>query len=346
MIFDLVLDFFRGKAVTVPPLDGAFRPNRKLDEAIVVAALDAPSDLVAFGDDFLIADGNCILRITRNDERSIHATYPAAVTAMAASSDGRIAIALASGEIRLADGGTLAHEHLNCITALSFGADGSLFIANGSSVNAAAEWKRDLMEKRSCGSIWRLSPAGQLSCVIDKLAWPQGLLPWQDGLIVSESWRRRLILIDVQQGRQSPALVQIPGYPGRLSQSAGGALLSVFAPVNRLIELVLQEDAYRVAMLGEVDPAYWIAPSYCSGRTFLEPLQCGAIKTMGVRKPWAPSRSYGLIVRLDGKLRPVESWHSRADGQRHGIIGALESADGVYALSAGAGVLLRTAPGD
>ena len=33
MIIDPVLNIFRGKAVTIPPMDGALRPNTALDEA-------------------------------------------------------------------------------------------------------------------------------------------------------------------------------------------------------------------------------------------------------------------------------------------------------------------------
>ena len=31
---------------------------------------------------------------------------------------------------------------------------------------------------------------------------------------------------------------------------------------------------------------------------FSEPMQLGAIQTMGILKAWAPTRSYGLLVRL------------------------------------------------
>ena len=40
MIFDPILDLFRGKAVTIPPMDGAFRPNTALDEADAVLEID------------------------------------------------------------------------------------------------------------------------------------------------------------------------------------------------------------------------------------------------------------------------------------------------------------------
>ena len=39
MILDPILDIFRGKAITIPPLDGAFRPNTRLDDAPVLAEL-------------------------------------------------------------------------------------------------------------------------------------------------------------------------------------------------------------------------------------------------------------------------------------------------------------------
>ena len=45
---------------------------------------------------------------------------------------------------------------------------------------------------------------------------------------------------------------------------------------------------------------------------------------MGIHKPWAPSRSYGLVVRLDAAMRPVASFHSRANGHRHGVTSAIE----------------------
>ena len=51
-------------------------------------------------------------------------------------------------------------------------------------------------------------------------------------------------------------------------------------------------------MMAEIEPTYWIAPRLRSGQSFKEPMQGAHIKTMGVIKPWAPPRSYGLVVRL------------------------------------------------
>ena len=72
-------------------------------------------------------------------------------------------------------------------------------------------------------------------------------------------------------------------------------------------------------MMREIAPDYWLAPSLAPRPHFLEPLQGGALRMHSRLKPWAPSRSYGLVVRLDASFRPVDSFHSRADGQRHGV---------------------------
>ena len=67
----------------------------------------------------------------------------------------------------------------------------------------------------------------------------------------------------------------------------------------------------------------------------------GGVKTMGIHKPWSPSRSYGLVVRLDADLRPVASFHSRANGKRHGITSVVEANGRVLAASKGGDALLE-----
>ena len=62
---------------------------------------------------------------------------------------------------------------------------------------------------------------------------------------------------------------------------------------------------------------------------------------MGISKPWAPPRSYGLVVRLGSDGLPRYSLHSRSDGHHHGIVSAVEASGYLYMLSRGAGLLLR-----
>jgi hypothetical protein len=145
------------------------------------------------------------------------------------------------------------------------------------------------------------------------------------------------------QGRApQPLLAELPGYPSRMAPAAdGGFWLSCFVCRTQLVEFVLREKAYRERMVAEIDPRHWIAPALSSGHSFLEPLQGAGVKNMGVLKPWAPPRSYGLVIRLDAAGRPLASLHSRVDGQHHGIVAAAECAGALYVLSRGAGRVLH-----
>lgn len=325
MMFDPVLDFFRGKAVTIPPLDGAFRPNTRLDEATLLATLPEADNLVVSGSDILATSGNAIYSVGNGREPSVVETFQSQITTLAVSSGNERAVALDSGKL-LIDGREIElPAGVRCITALAFGADGALWLANGSAAHSPSAWAADLMEKGASGSIWkRDAGASAFREVAKELAFPYGLLPQADGVVVSESWRHRLVRID-DSGKRSTLVDHLPGYPSRLSPASdGGAWLSVFAPRNRLIEFVLQETHYRYDMMASVPRQHWIAPALSSNRSFLEPLQCGSIKSMGVHKPWSPTRSYGMVVRLDAPMQPVFSLHSRANGIRHGTTSAVE----------------------
>ena len=64
---------------------------------------------------------------------------------------------------------------------------------------------------------------------------------------------------------------------------------------------------------------------------------------MGIHKAWSPSRSYGLVVRLDAVFAPVASLHSRANGRRHGVTSAIEVDGQLYAAAKGGGAVVTLA---
>jgi hypothetical protein len=132
----------------------------------------------------------------------------------------------------------------------------------------------------------------------------------------------------------------LPAYPARLSRGADGAVwLALFAPRSQLVEFVLREDRYRRRMIDEIAPDHWLAPTLRAGGSPLEPTQQGGVRQLGVLKPWSPSRSYGLVARLDAAYRPVVSLHSRANGRRHGVTSCLEFEGRVYFAAKGDGVV-------
>lgn len=348
-----VFDRFFGRgeaAVTMPPMDGALRPNKALDTAEILQEVRAPDNLLAHRGEVLFTTGGEVRALAT---RALKRSFEQIITAAAAADDGRLAFGLENGRIALVDTegrettiSKLGDKAVLCLTALAFqGQD--LLVALGSEQHPPSQWKRDLMAGGAygsgTGSVWRLRPDGSAACLADKLRYPYGLLPEPDGsIVVSESWRHRLLRIGDNGIAKPPLLLDLPGYPSRLSRGTGGAVwLAVFAPRSQLIEFVLREPGYRKRMINEVAPEYWVAPALASGRSFLEPLQGGAVKQMGILKPWAPARSYGLVLRLgEERFEPILSLHSRADGTRHGITSVLEHEGRLLVASRGGDVIL------
>jgi sugar lactone lactonase YvrE len=353
MIFDPILDLFRGKAITIPPMDGALKPNTALDDAPAALEVDAPDNLCTDGDRLLFSTGDRVLAlgpvsgVAQEVDR-----FDAPVTALAVSAAGDLAIGLDNGELGLMPRGGAPRElpataNLACPTALAFDSSGALYVAQGSARHRASDWAVDLMSKNRFGSVWRIDLAGKgAALVVQGLAFPNGLLAREGDVVVAESWQHRLVAL-ARSGASTPILEKLPGYPARLSPASdGGAWLALFAPRNRLIEFTLLEDTYRAQMMRECPREYWIAPALASGTSFLEPLQCGGVRTMGIHKPWSPSRSYGLVVKLDASLRPTASFHSRANGRRHGVTSVAELGGRVYAASKGGHAILDLGPVD
>ena len=342
------VDRFLGRgeaAVTVPPLDGAWKPNNLLEDAAFGLRVPAPDNLVATGEGLVYSSGSDLHRQPPCGGLGMaFRTLGAPVSALAVSSAGILAAAAgrtivftdALGQDAL--GLSSGNQDWTGITAMDFSDDGTLLVAIGSSKNSLDDWQRDLLDGGQTGSIWRLDPAtGKADRLADRLAYPNGIAFAPDGhVIVSEAWQKRLVRLTPAGRIAGQVIEDLPGYPARISRSAqGGYWLSVFAPRSQLIEFVLREPAYRQAMMAEVDKEFWIAPALRSGYSFREPMQGGALKQMGILKPWAPTRSYGLVVELSADFVPLRSFHSRAGGRRHGITSALEAGGKLWATAKG-----------
>jgi len=200
------------------------------------------------------------------------------------------------------------------------------------------------MQSGASGSIWTVDLRnGALARIADGLAWPSGVaVTPRGGLYVAESWRHRILSMDVSGRNVATALSNLPAYPARLTPSAkGGYWVSFYSTRNQLVEFILQEDGYRKRMLAEVPEAYWMAPALGSGVSFKEPMQGSQLKQMGILKPYAASRSYGLVAYCSADMTPLGAFHSRADGRRHGAVSACEKDGALYVAARGAGAILK-----
>jgi Strictosidine synthase len=340
MMFDPILELFRGKAITIPPMDGALKPNTALDDAEVLVKVSRPDNLVKRGKALLFSSGKDLRDLASN---KIIMTYKDEITALATNETGSLAVALSSGKIEF-DGKRISG--FNCTTAMCFDGE-DMLVCNGSTDYAPQDWMHDLMQKGATGSVWRVKIAsGERACIAKDLAFANGVVvdKAQDRIVISESWNHQLMSVPLNGANASTVLPRLPGYPSHISKTPNGYLLCIFAPLNRLVEFVLQEDAYRMDMVEEVDPAFWIAPTLSPPTSFLEPLQNGGVKSMGVHKPWSPSRSCGLVVELDETFQPLASHHSRANGRMHGVTSAIWNDGKIIAASKGGDAILKIAP--
>ena len=276
---------------------------------------------------------------------SVVASFDSAVTSLATHGDA-LAVGLAGGQVTIRGGphdGWALSSVGRSPAALRDGAGvrrpAHAAALPGIRPHAADDWKRDLMELGSSGSVWRIDlSTGNATCIADRLAFPFGIMAGRSGaILVAESWRHQVLSFASAGATPEIVLPDLPAYPARISPAADGrgAWLCLFAPRRQLTEFVLREPGFRERMMAEVAPDHWVGPTLAPMKSFLEPLQGGTLKKLAAIKPWAPSRSYGLVVRLDETYQPQSSFHSRADGTRHGITSAIEVDGRLLAASRG-----------
>jgi len=334
-------------SVAIPVFDGAMKPNNELEEAEVFFERQGLEDLLHGEDGRLYAAcGPHLLRIDAAGEALSVVELDHPIQAIARFGGG-FALATPGGVIfhgGSADGEVLKavdEEPLTCVNALWATDGGRLLLSQGSRRNPYEQWSRDLLGRGSTGRVIEHDPTvGATRVLASQLEYCYGVCSEGARVIASESWQHRMVAIE---GDRREAVVNaLPSYPGRISPAKGGGYwVSSFAARTQLVEFVLREEDYRTEMMLTVEPRYWVAPALSSGADFLEPLQIGSVRQMGILKPWAPPRSYGLVIRYDQSWQPLFSLHSRVGGKHHGIVAASEHDGALYALSKGAGRILR-----
>jgi len=343
----------------IPPLDGALSPNDRLDACTPIGdALPGLDDVIAAKDGSVyVSTGKKVLKLSGNGlaNRSLVAEFEGEAGGLAMHPDGRLLVCVAGLGLAALDPARPDPRWLESadgsrftgLNSVAAAADGRIFLVEGSTGREPGQWRHDLMEKRSNGRLVACSAGlDHPQVLLSGLPYPYGVAISADGkqLWLTESWAHRLsrfALTGSGIAQREIVAGNLPGYPARLHLDAhGGFFLGMFARRTHLIEFVLKEDDFREEMLETVAPDYWIAPAFAGGSDCLEPMQIGGVKALGIQKPWAPPRSYGLLVHLDGEGEATDSLHSRAGGRYHGITGACDTQYGVVIAARGAGRLL------
>ncbi len=343
----------------IPAMDGAFSPNDRLDRATPIGDPLPGADAVTEGPDgaIYVSAGRNVWRLAGPGyaARSLHAELDGTVGALAFHPDGRLLACIAGGGLAAIDAAgkrrylTEAEgAPLNCPTSVAAAPDGGIFVTDGSSRHEPSAWCADLMAQSRTGRLIACGPGlEQPRVLLRGLLYPGGLAVADGQLWLTESFAHRLSRAALAGsgaiGTPQTVIRNLPGYPSRLGRvlaPARGLWLSLFAVRTHLIEFVLREDDFREEMMRTVPPQYWIAPALSSSGDCLEPMQIGSVKALGIQKPWAPPRSYGLVARLDAAGEVVETLHSRVGGKHHGITAATETDQGLVLVSKGSGRVL------
>ncbi|MFB9269146.1 SMP-30/gluconolactonase/LRE family protein [Bradyrhizobium erythrophlei] len=345
----------------IPPLDGALSPNDRLDTAVPIGEpLPGVDDVIAAGDGTVyVSAGRRVLKLSRSDlsTRTLVAEFEDDAGGLALHPDGRLLVCVAGRGLAAIDPAKPDPHWLETADGRAFAGllsvtaapDGRIYAVEGSTGRRPGDWRHDLMEKRSNGRLVTCGPGlDNPQVLLRDLAYPYGVAVSADGkgLWLTESWAHRLnrfVLTSTGLGAGEVVAANMPGYPARLHPDGhGGFLLGIFARRTHLIEFVLKEDDFREEMMATMPPDHWVAPALVGGSDCLEPMQIGGVKALGIQKPWAPPRSYGLLVHLDAEGDATDSLHSRAGGRFHGITAACATKSGVVIAARGAGRLLLT----
>lgn len=340
-------------AVSAPVFDGELRPNQDLDLCRLVGRELGDIDDVAIAGDGtpIVSQGNRLLAVSGHwfaPQIATQSRFDGNCGAVCGLDDGGIVVALDGRRIVIVGGPFAGREITEAggrpfasITAITE-SQGRLIVAEGSASNGSEDWRRDLLERNASGRVVDFHLAtGRSAVLADNLGWASGVAPDADGgFVVAEAWAHSVTRFDAG-GKVVARYENIPAYPGRIAASAdGGYWLSCFAARTQLVDFVLADRRFCQKMIATTPEQFWIAPTLAATDHPFEPTQLGGIKQYGAKKPWAPARSYGLVIRLDRELSPVASLHSRVDGKRHGITGAAADGGRLFIVSRGHGKLL------
>ena len=341
----------------IPVLDGPFSPNRRLDQARRLGdEITRPDDLALGPDGALyVSTEHRILRCAGSDfeQRTVFTTLDGLVGGLAWTSDDKLLACVSKqGVSALSPEGQVVGaldraggEKIACPLSVATAPDGAIYLTDGSRANPPEFWLTDLMQSRPpSGRLIGCNPSlGGAEVHADNLAWPLGLTLSLDGeeIWVAESWAHRLTSYSRSGDSQRVIVKNYSGYPARLARSGDGAWMAFFALRTQLTEFVLRERAFREEMMQTVPPDLWIGPALDGRFNYREPTQIGRIKKLGIQKPWAPARSYGLVARLNAAGEAVESLHSRVDGRIHGVTAVRQVGSRVLAVSKGSNCLVE-----
>ncbi|NEA32399.1 SMP-30/gluconolactonase/LRE family protein [Streptomyces sp. SID13031] len=124
--------------------------------------------------------------------------------------------------------------------------DGTIYFTDSSTRFGVEEWMADLLEHSSTGSLYRLTPDGEVTRLATNRSFPNGvaLSGDQKTLFFVETASYGLFKLDLTAAGAEPELVaMIPGLPDNISRGSDGLIwVAVGSPRNALLDLLLPKQ--------------------------------------------------------------------------------------------------------
>jgi hypothetical protein len=348
--------FFPGSIARdyIPPLSGGLRPNDRLDrsQALLPATGWEPDDVLVTGRGHAVFSSGTGVWVLDGEEPRLLARFDGQVGSVepwanpgidrvlvAVEGRGLVAVSLEGAVEDVCSDDAVRR----CVTDLAVVGE-TVLVAVGSSVHAADDWARALVTGDVTGSLLTVT-AGRANLAAEGLAWPSGVAAGGNSgdIVLALSHRHRIEQrsLDHLARPGSPILPNLPVYPGRLRPAASGWWVAAPYVRNRATELFLEEPRLAAEMVQTLEPNEWIVPQLRRDNPYRDPMQTGQLRVMGVLKPWAPPRSYGLAFLLGSQGQVIRSYHSRVDGSRHAVTGVSEAAGRVVLACRGGNNLIE-----
>src|SRR5579863_7261599 len=196
-----------GAQNAIPPLDGAFSPNDRLDACTPIGdPLPGLDDVIAASDGSVyVSAGRQVLKLSGDKlvNRSLVAEFEGDAGALAIHPDGRLLVCIAGRGLAALDPNGPNPRWLESangrsfagLTAVTAAPDGRIFVVEGSTGREPSQWRHDVMEKRSNGRLVMCGPTlDNAHVLLSDLPYPYGVAVSADGneLWLAESWAHRL----------------------------------------------------------------------------------------------------------------------------------------------------------
>lgn len=197
--------------------------------------------------------------------------------------------------------------------------DGTVWFSDSSTRFGQEHWRDDLVQHTCTGRLLRLDPSGEVTVVLDGLAFANGVALAPDGsfVAVAETGARTVVrrwLTGPQAGTRDFLVAELPGHPDNIALGSDGLIwVTIASPVNRALERLQQapgwvrRNATRVPtwLQPKVEPSVRVQAYDPAGR-LVHDVQCPAdhyAMVTGVREydgtAWLGSLEQPAVARVE-----------------------------------------------